>query len=355
MKKYFWLLACLIASSVFVSCGDDDDPVIPYIPSSSSTTMYFLNEGAWNLPNSASLCAYDTEAGTVSVMDAATAVIGDTPNDIIAADGKLYVACWGSQGLLVADANYAAAEPKFVSLDEQPRYMAYKSPYLYISCYGGRVLRYNTKSGDISTLQTTGGNLEGIAIVGNQLFVCNSHNVDASYNYTYNSDLVVIDLSTFTQTGTISTVTNPNYIFALNGKLYVLGFGNYDDAGYMVAEVDPAAATSTDIVAGSKFCTWNGNVLIVNSETDWSTYAVTTSAKLYNPAGGSTTSVTLPQAVVGSTVYMAAEDPDSHDLYLSTTDYSTTGKIYRIGSDLSTLDVFSSEGINPSRAAFVTK
>lgn len=354
MKKYFWLLACLIASVTFVACGDDDDPVAPVnpepdVPVVQKTTMFFINEGSYNVPNSASVCQYNPETKKVSVWEEATEKLGDTPQDMLLVDNQLYITCWGSHGFLIADVTRATAS-RFVSLgDEQPRYMAYKAPYLYISCYGGKVIRYNTTSGTTRTLQTSGANLEGAAIVGDMLYVCNSYSVDESYNYTYFKTLIAIDLKTFTEKNTIETVVNPNYLKEMGGKLYVLGFGDYYLNGYMLAEVDVKAGTSTDICPATKMCAQGGNVYFANSETDWTTYATTTSFGVYSAA---TREVTMDPNTTSETVYMVAQDPYSNELYSSVTGYVTDGSIYRFNSKKEQLDKFSSLGINPSCAVF---
>jgi len=353
MKKYFWLLACLIASVTFVACGDDDDPVNPTpdpdVPVVQKTTMFFINEGSYSVPNSASVCQYNPETKKVSVWEEATEKLGDTPQDMLLVGNQLYITCWGSRGFLIADVT-RATDSRFVELgEEQPRYMAYKAPYLYISCYGGKVIRYNTTSGSMRTLQTSGANLEGAAIVGDMLYVCNSHSVDASYNYTYLPTLISIDLKSFTEKGSIETVVNPNYLKEMGGKLYVLGFGDYYLNGYMLAEVNVENETSRDICPATKMCAQNGSVLFCYGETDWTTYETTTTFGVYDAASGE---VTKDPATSSETVYMMAEDPYSHEVYASVTDYVTDGSIYRFNSKKEQLDKFSSLGINPSCAVF---
>ena len=361
MKKNLWLLACLIASMIFVSCGDDDDPVVPPSPEPEvdATMMYFINEGSWNVANSASFCSYNTKTNVASLLEEPTAKIGDTPQDMLIVGSKVYGACWGSKGLLIVD---VAGEPtsRFVSLNEEVRYLAYKAPYLYISCYGGRILRYDTTNGDTRTLQTSGSNLEGVAILGDKLYACNSYSVDAAFNYTYLNTLITVDLNTFTEGEPITTVTNPNYIVALDGALYVVGFGNYGYAEpyepYMLAKVDPVARTSTNMESASKLCVWNNKLLYAYSETDWTTYSTTTTFTLYNPASGRKASVSLDSKHLGNAiVYMMEEDPYSNDLYVGVTDNSNTGKIYRFSANTASLGSFSSEGINPSHAVFYKK
>ena len=237
MKKNLWLLACPIASMVFVSCNDDnDDPYVPPIPGVDQTMMYFINEGSWSVPNSASFCYYNTTTKASYLMEDPTSKIGDTPQDMIIVGANVYVTCWGSKGLLKV--NLASTAPsQFVSLNEEVRYMAYKAPYIYISCYGGKILRYNPANGNVSTLQTSGSNLEGVAIVGDKLYACNSYSVDGSYNYIYHNNLVTVDLTTFTEAEPVTTVTNPNYIVALDGALYVLGLAAVCSVDYVVFSV----------------------------------------------------------------------------------------------------------------------
>lgn len=357
MKKNLWLLACLIASMIFVSCGDDDDPVVPPSPEPDvkATTMYFINEGSWSVPNSASFCSYNTLTTAVSLLEEPTAKIGDTPQDMLIVGSKIYVSCWGSKGLLIVDVNGSTPVSNFVSLNEDVRYLAYKAPYLYISCYGGRIMRYNTANGDKNVLQTSGKNLEGVAILGDKLYACNSYSQNGT-DFVYYNNLVTVDLNTFTEGEPITTVTNPNYIVALDGALYVLGFGNYGAIGYMLAKVNPATGTSTDLEPASKMCVWNNQLLYAYTETDWTTYASTTTFTCYNPATGSKASVELDNEHLGSaTIYMLEADPYSSDLYVGVTDYVNSGKIYRFAANKTSLGNFSSEGISPSHAVFYNK
>ncbi len=58
-------------------------------------------------------------------------------------------------------------------------------------------------------LRTPGSNLEGVAIVGDNLYVSNSY-TQTSAGWVYHNDVFVIDLNTFTLKETLTVVENPN-------------------------------------------------------------------------------------------------------------------------------------------------
>ena len=60
----------------------------------------------------------------------------------------------------------------------------------------------------------------------------------------------------------------------------------------------------------------------------------------------------IPEALKNATIYMLEVNESNGDIYIGTTDYKTTGTIYRFKKDGTFVEEFSAGGINPNSAVF---
>lgn len=363
MKKFFLSALCALSVGLLTtSCNDDNDIDGPVIdPVEEFKGAILLNEGTMGM-NNASMTLYTN--GQV-VADPALSTLGDVANDaILAANGKVYATISSSKTLAIVDTKSLTSNSnicKQVSLEYQPRYLAEKDGYLYISCYGGTILKFNmaTEKVEKELKMEEGQCLEGVAIVGNTLYVCNSYFVDESGNYNYLDQLMTIDLSNFTQGKTLTTAVNPNYLTIVDGKLFLLAFGDYYMNPYQIVEVDTQSGESTFIANASKMCAWGNKLLYAYSETDWSNWpdvSTNTSFGCYEPATQTLNEkpfAIMPPSVSKESIYFLAANPANGNILMGVTDYISTSTIHEFNVKGQHQNTFDSKGINTNKAIFI--
>ena len=193
MKKYLLSIAVLMAATIsFTSCDDDDDcPTCTPPVSIVQNGVYVINEGSYSYQINGTLnfLGYDVAKGTYSMTDSIFEKVngrslGGTPNDaIIFSDSLLCIAVTDENRIEFVNTTTKKAYAAVTI--SQPRELAYErgSNYIYVSSYTGKVYKIDMTTRTIAgESEKVGANLEGIAVVGNKLYVCNSCNPDWTYN-----------------------------------------------------------------------------------------------------------------------------------------------------------------------------
>ena len=124
------------------------------------------------------------------------------------------------------ETNYDPIDAQF----ESPRCLAAHDGSIYVTCYNPRaVVRIDTTNMKPTGICQLGDfNPEGIAAVGNKLYVASSNMADENYNYTYDDKLYIVDASTMTVSGTITVGKNPARVLKLDGNHVVVNcLGDY--------------------------------------------------------------------------------------------------------------------------------
>ena len=153
--------------------------------------------------------------------------LGGTPNDaLIVGDSVLCIAVADENRVEFVNTTTKKASAA-VSIDS-PRELAYESGsnYIYVSSYTGKVYKIDMTTRTIAgESEKVGANLEGIAVAGNKLYVCNSCNPD----YTYNKNVVELNASTLDKNQDIEVVDNPVDVINAGSAIFILSMGNYAD------------------------------------------------------------------------------------------------------------------------------
>lgn len=373
IKNFFNWMCVLAVGFSAVACSDDDDA--PVVDSEVSKValprhrMFILNEGKKDY-NNAGIGFYAPDNNMESIDDIFYLQndmrLGDTAQDMIEEDGKIYVAVYGSNYL--ARLNGACVEEARISfagdteLGGGIRYIAAEDGYVYASFYGSMVAKINAQTMQVEAkLRTPGANLEGVAIVGDNLYVSNAYTMtseDGKTKYIYHNDVFVIDLKTFTLKETLSVVENPNDMTEEDDKVFVISNGNYKNVGYSFQMIDPANNNIvTDLAVASKMCAGNDKVYLVYSYTDWSTYITTNTFFSYDIKTGRVINESFlknaPAELSSSSIYMMAVDDENGDIYIGVSDYSRNGDMYRFRKDGTFVEKFDCGGLNPRTAVFV--
>lgn len=386
MKKQFVkilsLSALLIgASLIYSSCDKDDEENVPdnngtnvvntdsiarvdSIAKADSIAkvdsiklakkIYILNEGSWNGNNSTLDVYYPNGENDYQSKIFAAANgrgLGDTGEDLIVYGDRLYVSVWGSNYLAKLDKNGKIVEQySFTETDGQPRHLVAKDGFIYVSTYGGKIMKFDTTTiaASIGAVEV-GPHPEGICISGNTLYAA----IAGDYTVAYDSTLAVVDLAAFSLKEKFTVALDPENVIAVGEKLYVTHWDTVTWAREIM-EVNPATKTSTKLDDGAKMATDGTNLYYVNSFTDYSdpSYKTVTSfAK--KGSNASLIDLTSTPELSSATVYLFEIDPDNGDFYIGTTDSMTPGTIYRFDKTGKFITKFETSGVNPSHAAFV--
>ena len=354
-KKILILLIVVISS--FTSC-QGDDPIIKEeiveLPSQTPTAVegfYLLNEGNMS-SNKASLDYYDYKTGVYKrniysqANPEATLGLGDVGNDIAVYGNKIYAVINNSNKVEVMDAK-TAKRLKVIDL-KNGRYVTFGNGKVYVSSYDGEIgLDNNTPNGFVAEIDTTSLNIgrtvkvgrqpEGLAVVGQKLYVANS----GGYNPTnYERTVSVIDLKTFTKTKDIDVAINLNRLKVdSDGDIYVSSRGDY----YSIASKLFVIDTKTDLVkktfdiACANLWIAGDQAYVIGSEFNYTTFENVITYSLINTK----TETLLPKSFLPKSVsdlittpYGIAVDPILFNIYITDAgDYVSPGKLYCLDKD----------------------
>lgn len=367
-------LPIIAAGLLSTACSSNDEPSgedskieLP------AARMFILNEGS-NTLNNAGISFYNPDGGEPTFIDDIFYLqndmrLGDSGEDMLRSDNEIFVSVYGSNYLTKLNAACVETDRHLFSGDPMLqggiRYIAAKDGYIYASFHGGIVAKINAKSLTVeNTISNLGANLEGVAIAGDCLYVANSylHSLDPATGYDtyqYFKDIFVIDLKSFSLKETLEVAQNPNDLLEANGKVFVISWDYYDQS-YPLQMIDPADGNKvTTLGYATQMGAGNGILYLADSRSDYSNYPqVTTHTTFssYNIKTGKFNSESFlknaPKELETSSIYMITTDPSSHDIYIATTDYATSGEIYRFADDGTFITKFSSGGINPRKAVF---
>lgn len=209
--------------------------------------LYVLNEGLFNMNNS-TLTYFDFATKTAHTDFFNTKngrKLGDTGNDIAIYGKKMYIVVNASSQIEVLDA-YTAISIKQIPIfngnkPRQPRSIAFYKSKALVCSFDGTVAVIDTATLLVENYINVGRNPDGIAVVGNKLYVSNSGGLDFP---NYDNTVSVIDLKTQTEIKRIKVQINP---YTLNadkyGDLYVVSRGNYNDVPMCLQIIDTQADT----------------------------------------------------------------------------------------------------------------
>ncbi len=358
-------LAIASASLVFTSC--DDDPIYEPEPGGGKTDVvktldfYVLNEGGYGLTNS-SLDFYNSTsdsytAGIFASANPSADAAWSVGNDLKTFGSRVYAVLNGS-GKVVA---VSAADAKLVGevAIEQPRSVAGKDGYIYVSSYAstdgafgpGSVAKVDTLTLRVVDRIDVGYEPEDLAVKGNKLYVANSGGYHSYSGHT----VTVIDLNSFTVSKEIDvTGVNLHHLaLTADGNLLVSARGNYYDkaSALYVVNTTTDALTRTIEQPVSDIAVY-GNTAYAYAQTydaNWNaTYSCFTIDLDSWTVGGSF----IQDATQIATPYELAVNPNTGEIVMCDAgDYTTAGSVLYFNADGS-LKWKHSAGVIPGHVAF---
>jgi DNA-binding beta-propeller fold protein YncE len=232
-----------IAVLLFIASCKKPEP--PSVPEKYENGILVLNEGLFE-QNNASMTFYDgAEAFQLVFKSENGRGLGDTANDFDTYSllGKEYiiVAVNLSSQIEIIERKtlqVVAQIPLFDGVNaRQPRDIAIYGTRAYVCNFDGTVAVIDLISYTIIDLIEVGANPDGLAIVGDYLYVSNSGGLDYPV---YDSTMSVINLSTLSLVETFETrINSTQMIVDEQGEIYLLSNGNYTDIPSALLRIDP--------------------------------------------------------------------------------------------------------------------
>lgn len=275
MKKYFKLSVLFALLATFCACepqptGEDDNK-----PTESSKGYYVLCEGTYGR-NNASLDFYDivAQTTTIDIFNQENGVsLGETANDMIEKNGKLYIVVTGSNCVMVvnkSDCKKIALIPITTSENSQPRNIIDGGDNLYVSCFDGNICKINpTTNTIVKTFATQGRNPEQLTVSNGKLYVSCNGGLDFP---NYDNVVEVYDLATDNMLKQIEVGINPGTAIAKDGYIYVQIRGNYGDIPQEIIKINSQTDEITERATVSMSCFDIVGDKIIFASTDYTTY-----------------------------------------------------------------------------------
>lgn len=354
-------LCSLMLGMSFTACLEDDleQPELPIEP--ETYPAYILNEGLWGANNANitrfypqykidNLSDFYQEMNGTKMGDVANAMMEEDDNIFVVLNGSKYVARLDL--LCMEQARYT-----FPSTDGEPRCIDVEDGFAYVTQYGGQVSKINIKDMTLTSTFKGGDNLEGIVEKDGKLYVADSYKADGSGNYVYNKNVYVINASTMQLESTIEVVENPNKMYEIGDKIYVLSKGNYADINPSLQVIDPKTGKVTPITNADKITEGNDGLIYGVRMVYDANWTPNNSFFTYDPKTGTVNETSFlqdaPDSFATTAIYLLEVDENNGFIYVGTSDYVTNGTIYQFDKSGKLIKSFDSGGINPSAMIFI--
>ena len=361
MKKNLLSLAMLLVGAwALVACSNDEET--PYVPKSVDVTSGVFVVCSGNMSSSiiGGLTYYDYETKTVTPQAFKSVngrELGLTANDALVYEDKMYIVVDNENTIEVVDKGNLKSikqiKLKELMADGQgahPRHIIAQDGKLYVSNYGtssadwaaytvngnGSVAVIDAKTYELKATYAVGGYPEGLAIVGNNLYVVNS-------NYGMgNGTISKINLSTGAETKISGEdIMNPVDAVSINGSLYYLDSGSYDyNPPYAQINAGVRKVTEngevTKVLDATAMCSDGKKIYVINSpyglnSTSYSVYDVATSStSAFTPSEEVEYPNTIGVDPITNNVFIASnsKDPDT-----GKASYKTPGYVKQYKAD----------------------
>lgn len=296
MKTFRFFICFAAAALLAVSCGKDD-PVVPVDPGQETSYrgFYLLNEGQWG-QNNASLEYFNLNTRKMSSgwwtsnnMDVRSK-LGDSGTDVVAYYDYLLVALNGSNLLEISDRN--GSHLKAVEIPGC-RKIAVKGDFAYVTSYAdeGKVYKVNIEKGLVAGTCATGHEPEGVAIIGDKLYVLNSCGNHTDYSGHGDNEIAsisVINLNTFTEEDRVNlgivnaysplTVMPDGYSFFINSS------GDYFNVApsCVIFDTKTLSVTKTFNQGGTYAAVYRGELFVMETTYSYITERWEVSAFVYD-------------------------------------------------------------------------
>lgn len=350
MKTKFYYLLILL-TGIFVACDDDSNSVDPVI----STGFYVCNEGLWNDLNTSSLSYYSFEENSLyaNFFEAKNGRrLGDTPNQLVQYQNKMYCVVNGSGVIEVIDMKTGTAQQIQLKNDDgisrSPRFIAFDKNKAYVCSFDGTVSKIDLTTLLVEDVIEVGVNLNGIAAANGKLYVSNPGS-----NYADNK-VKIIDINTFKlKDKIIETIPNPERMYADKyGDVYFTSFGG------SLQRIDTKNDTweSLDIKANN-FTIYEDRAYIYSFDYDENYNEINKEVKVYDVKNENLISDKFIQDATQLDVpYAIAVNPENNFVYIANVpDYTGKADILIFNTEGKFQKKITDVGINTNSIVFITE
>lgn len=368
IKFCYTVLCMLLLSTSFMACSEDETPDFNddgskiELPARRAFIMY---EGTWG-GNNAGVSFYAPAKDASFISDIYYTQngtrMGDLANMMIEHDNNIYVVVSGSKRIVrLNSAGVEQASHSFGNGEGEPRAIDAEDGFVYVTQYGGKVLKLHAQTLEVVATFEGGDNLEGIVENDGKLYVANAYKVGGSGNYIYNTEIMVIDAATMKKEKSLTVVENPEDLYEIDDMVYVLSKGNYLEIAPALQVINPRNGEVTYLTDASKVAqSHNGLLYCVCSVYD-ENWQLTNNFFTLNVADekwqsfvrGDSFLKNAPASFSTDAIYLLEVDKETGDIYVGTSDYITNGTIYRFDAAGNLIETFDAGGINPVSMVFM--
>ena len=370
MKKSALLVFSVAVAAIAVGCVKDETTsrdadlagvnVAVGEKNGAFSKLFVLNEGNYQKNNSTLDFLRFSDGNYVSdafgsMNPAVVQGLGDTGNDLVLHEGKLWAVMNGSGYVHVLDAKDETLKASVAVPD--PRYIAFDKSYAYVSSYAGaiyggdetkgKVYRISLKTNQVDGSVEVGCQPEGLAVVGNKLYVANS----GGYNYVHENTVSVIDLDSFKVSGTQTVASNLHFLAAdSGGTVWVSSYGestwSQDASGNWIQSMSEPMGLYK--VSGSSVSQVKDvHVSCMTMCDDGYIYAIGNAGEMAGGYDNTLYKVSVKDGSVTSTSLSATDaskvgnpygilaNPKTGDIYIADASYTGPGKVWCFTKDLS--------------------
>ena len=357
MRRIFIILLISITLAVsadIIETNNAHNGNATYSTSSSielaRTRAFILNEGLYEKYN-AGITYFDWMTDNVYNSDLYMAQnkrqLGDTGQDIIEANDCIYVLVSGGKQLLKLNSLGVEVGRTTLSSDfGDPRFIVEDDGYLYVTCYGGYIVKYKASNLSFVSSVKVGSNPEHIIIYDGKLYCTNS-------GWGKDNRVAVVDIKTFNTAYFQEVMTNPNLIIEVDDHIFVQGYG----AAYDYPWGELKNGKYTQLGNASNWCKHGDMLYLVNSVTDWNTHITNNTFYSYNAKTSTLNNSSFlknaPAELDSASIFAMSANPKNGDIYIMTSDYSNNGTVYHFKNDGTFVTKFTSTGISPKKIVFL--
>ena len=357
-KKIFALLP-IIAATIMASCTNDNES---NWNSGSQidlprTRAFVLFEGIWG-QNNGKLTYFNWSNDAASESDMYLAQngkqLGDVGQDLIYDGTNIFMSVNGSN--YVSKLNSIGIEQVRNSFADnnfgQVRNLCKTGSHLYADTYNGSVVKLNAD--DLSFIDSVfvGSYPEGIAELGGKLYVSVS-------GWGADSRVAEISISNFgAEPKYIDVMANPDKIMSVNGKVYVQGYGPYDEywnCPYPWGVIENGKYR--EIGNANAWCTNDKTIYLTYSSTNWQDGTTINSFYSYDTETGELSDsafTNVPLDLITASVSGMEINPYTGDIYIMTTLYSNgNGYIYHFLANGQYKSKIPAYGQSPKKIVFL--
>ena len=194
--------------------------------------------------------------------------IGNTPNDIVSAAGRFFIAVTDENLVWVTDDSLRIICQITIP---QPRHLTTMNDVVFVSTYEGRVYSIDAYTLDKKQSDIVGSCLEDITNRAGYIYVCNAFTPGANYDYSYHTNIIKLD-DNLQKISDINVTCNPTQIETYGDDIYLLSQGNYADTNSSIQRITVSDQVEPLHIEATAFTIAGDNLYYISTTyaADWS-------------------------------------------------------------------------------------